>query len=112
MATKHFIDKFNDTRAWALRFNGDAGGRVVAKWSKSGVCELRVWANYGTPLYCSGDAHKSGKAGGYGYDKFSAAFQDWLDRNGFKTEKDIHGRGAGAVKEYLESLGYKVQEIL
>ena len=53
-----------------------------------------------------------GQAGGGGYCKVSAAAAEALESAGVVLEKDIRGRGEGAVRSALEAiakrLGYKV----
>jgi hypothetical protein len=50
---------------------------------------------------CSGSGH----AGGGGYCKSSAAFEDALHKAGIKTDKGISGRGMTVVEDALIALG-------
>lgn len=94
------------TTAWALLFDGKHAGKVVAKGGPTNVCTVSVWAGPGKDW-----PRATGHATGYGYCKFSAAFDDALNRAGIKCP-DLNGRGAGAVRCWLESLGYTVIEVL
>jgi hypothetical protein len=62
----------------------------------------------GNFIYCNG----SGQAGGYGYDKISAAFQDALDDSGIKTKEKIGGVGSTAIIRMIQGImvaqGYSV----
>jgi hypothetical protein len=99
-------------RVWALLDGtGEIAGRIIWAYPNDGAgivkCQVSGWTGlFGTK------AAMRGNAGGFGYDKASAAFADALDRAGIKTEKDLSGRGDSAVREYLESLGYIVIEAL
>ena len=96
--------------------DGEFKAPVVVRWyiSRSGVgaslvyCSL--WINH-HPYYVSG----RGKAGGYGYDKASAAFQEACGSAGIKLDKDVSGVGDGAVREAIlaigEALGFDVSEM-
>ena len=46
----------------------------------------------------------SGKAGGYGYHKQSAAISDAIESAGIELNEDISGRGDSAIKEALEAI--------
>ena len=65
-----------------------------------------------SPVYCSLWVHCSpyhvsghGHAGGYGYDKKSAAFQAACDSAGIELSQQVDGRGDGAVREALFAVG-------
>ena len=47
----------------------------------------------------------TGSAGGYGYDKRSAAIAEALSHAGVKLSMDIGGRGDGLVMEALKAIG-------
>jgi hypothetical protein len=80
--------------------------------------DVRVWAG---PLGDMVPHASTGSAGGSGYCKSSAAISDAI-LNGYSkdytpgTARDIYaklsGRGMGAVRSWLESLGYLVCEVL
>lgn len=97
-------------KAWALIFQGEMSGRIVANYSnnkKVSVCTATI-VFWNGPL---GDTHAStGRAGGFGYDKFSAAVSHALNKIGVKNEVD--GRGDSSVKALLENLGYSVLEVI
>lgn len=50
----------------------------------------------------------SGKAGGYGYNRMSAAVSDAIKEAGFKLDKDIAGVGESAVKEALLAISVEM----
>lgn len=62
-------------------------------------------------LYADCRNNGTGKAGGYGYDKQSAALQDAIESAGVKLDTAIDGRGSSASREALEAIavdmGYK-----
>ncbi len=97
-------------KAWALLFNGEMAGRIVANYSNNpngSVCTATVGCWNG-PLKDT-DA-STGRAGGYGYDKFSAAVSSALNKMGVKN--DVDGRGDSSVKALLEKIGYSVIEVI
>lgn len=67
------------------------------------TCYCCVWI-HGDTLHGSG----SGKAGGYGYHKESAALLDALNAAGAYVDTNIGGRGDGAMRDALISLACKV----
>lgn len=97
-------------KAWALLFNGEMAGRIVANYSDNpngSVCTATV-GFWNGPLK---DTNAStGRAGGYGYDKFSAAVSSALNKVGVKN--DVEGRGDSSVKSLLEKIGYSVIEVI
>ncbi len=121
-------------RAWAL-LHTDAplasygpserphtAGKVVADYSDcrtGSVCTVTVcvWAGPLDTMRAAVEAKRktfegmNGRAGGYGYCKFSAAFHDAVK----KVDPEIKGvssAGDTAVRAYLEGLGYTVIEVL
>ena len=99
-------------QAWAiLDESREMAGRIIWAYPNDGAgivkCQVNIWAGI-LDTKCA----MRGNAGGYGYDKTSAAFADALDRAGIKTEKNLSGRGDSAVRDYLESIGYTVIEAL
>lgn len=46
----------------------------------------------------------TGKAGGYGYHKASAAIADAIESAGIELDEDISGRGDSAIEESLEAI--------
>lgn len=107
-------------RAWALLHQGKEAGKVVAVGSDNpnGVvwtCTIVIFAG---PLHQEEDSSRSGRAGGYGYCKFSAAFYEALTRapKGEKPldgqAKDLSSRGEEAVASYLAEKGYQVIRVL
>lgn len=79
---------------------------IIARWymSRSG--------DGASPVYCSLWVHSSpyyvsgrGKAGGYGYHKGSAAFQEACDSAGIELSQPVDGRGDEMVREALFAIG-------
>ena len=111
-------DKKETIRQMVLITHKDGGFKepVVVRWymSRSGdgaspvYCSM--WVNH-HPYYVSG----RGKAGGYGYHKASAAFQDACDSAGIELSQPVDGRGASLVKEAMfaigEALGFEQSEM-
>lgn len=108
--------------AWALLLSGgEHAGKIVANYSDNpagSVVTLTV-SIWGGKLGALDRA--SGTAGGYGYDKFSAAFVDALKRSnyealGLDAEHGVPwgmgGAGQAKVKEWLKGLGYDVFEVI
>ena len=65
-----------------------------------------------SPVYCALWVHCSpyyvygrGKAGGYGYHKASAAFQDACDSAGIELSQPVDGRGDSSVRDALYAIG-------
>lgn len=126
-------------RAWAL-FHPDASqdpnardaaaryaGKVVADYSDNPAgsvvtCTVVVWHG---PLARMREAYEekrgggcrvvenpmTGRAGGGGYCKFSAAFHGAV-RMVDPSAKDLSGRGEPVCRAYLESHGYTVVEVV
>lgn len=103
--------------AWALMHPdvpGNAAGRIVANFSDNpngAVCTatVHVWRG---PL--AEMPSTTGTAGGYGYDKFSAAVSDALTRAGLTDAdaREMHGRGDGAIRQWFEARGYSVLSVI
>lgn len=110
---------------------GNFAGRIVANWSDNpagSVCtaQVSVWEG---PL--SFIPNTIGKAGGYGYDKLSAAIESalWKAKEGkalgsssmTQAEREsmsalkwpqMGGAGFGAVRTWIESFGYIVVDAI
>ena len=88
------------TVRWYMSRSGDGASPVY--------CALWVRCS---PYYVSG----RGKAGGYGYHKASAAFQDACDSAGIELSKPVDGRGNDMVREAIlaigEALGFEQSEM-
>ena len=67
------------------------------------VAYAAVWIN-GDAIHASG----TGKAGGYGYCKESAALAEALERAGVELSENIAGRGQGAMREAVEAVAKAV----
>lgn len=103
-------------KAWVLVHKGEMAGRIVANYSDNpcgSVCTAQV-------MFLKGPLHKDeipksiplGRAGGYGYDKFSAAVGKSLRLQGIEPKEEISGRGDSSVKGFLEKNGYLVFEAI
>ena len=75
---------------WYMSRSGDGASPVY--------CSLWVRCS---PCYVSG----RGKAGGYGYHKASAAFQDACDSAGIELSQPVDGRGDESVREAMFAIG-------
>lgn len=88
---------------------GKVAGRIVANYSDNPngsvvTATVHVWDG---PLAACPST--TGRAGGYGYDKMSAAVYDALDRaewEGKPTVPHFNGAGMSEVTRWFESLGY------
>lgn len=78
------------TVRWYMSRSGDGASPVY--------CSLWVRCS---PCYVSG----RGKAGGYGYHKASAAFQDACDSAGIELSQPVDGRGDELVREAMFAIG-------
>lgn len=97
------------TSVWVLLHSGELAGRIITAWPNDGAGRVRMMVRlYSGPL--KQDEALFGQAGGYGYDKESAAFEDALNRHGLVG--DLSGRGMGAVRDWLASAGYELRQVL
>ena len=78
------------TVRWYMSRSGDGASPVH--------CSLWIHCS---PYYVSG----RGKAGGYGYHKASAAFQDACDSAGIELSQPVDGRGDESVREAMFAIG-------
>lgn len=99
----------------ALQTNGQPCEIIAARWymgrsAQSSVVYCTVWINGG--LWVSG----SGKAGGSGYCKRSAAFAHALDDAGVQLTENVAGVGNSAVenacKAIASELGFSTDNLL
>ena len=98
------------TSVWVILHSGELAGRIITAWPNDGAGRVRMAVSiYGGPL--KQDETLLGQAGGYGYDKESAAFQEALDRHGLASA-DLSGRGMGAVRDWFASEGYDLRQVL
>ena len=96
--------------AWALLFNGEEAGKVVANHSDNpngSVCTLDLIVHLG-PL--KSDERTTASAHGFGYNKFHAALETALSRR--DQTLDLKNVGAGRGRTFFESLGYQVIEVI
>ena len=98
------------TSVWVLLCAGELAGRIITAWPNDGAGRVRVAVSiYSGPL--KQDEALFGQAGGYGYDKESAAFQDATDRHGLASA-DLSGRGMGTVRDWFASECYDLRQVL
>ena len=95
-------------------------GRIIANHSDNpagSVCTATVWA----PCMETGEGSQSrccatGTAGGYGYDKLSAAIYEALGRSNMeraeKTAGHMFSGGDGRHVQVFEALGYELRQLL
>ena len=85
---------------------GEFSEPVTVRWyaSRSGdgasPVHCSLWIHC-SPYYVSG----RGKAGGYGYHKASAAFQEACDSAGIELSQSVDGRGDSMVRDAMYSIG-------
>ena len=88
------------TVRWYMSRSGDGASPVYCS----------MWVNH-HQYYVSG----RGKAGGCGYHKGSAAFQEACDSAGIELSQPVDGRGDSLVKEAIfaigEALGFDITEM-
>jgi len=102
--------------AYVLLYKGRYAGRIVANWSDNpngSVCTAAVMIFDG-PL--SDMPVTTGKAGGYGYDKMSAAVNEAICKVASKDSglvvPDFGGAGMSVVGAWFEEHGYKIHDII
>ena len=106
--TKHFIDswQFANCKAYALMLEGNYVGKFIVAYPKDGAgilhAGLIVFEGLTENPLSNCDFSKTGKAGGCGYDKETAALLDVLCLFGH----DVKGDGQG-VYSVFESFGIK-----
>ena len=78
-------------------------------YTSSGTAYACVWlyqpVNFDAGIPASGWSTGSGSAGGYGYDKGSAAADTAIRAAGVQLSESINGRGAAAVREAVQAVG-------
>jgi hypothetical protein len=94
------------TSVWVLLHKGEYAGRIITAWPADGAGRVRLYVAFFSGEFGHSEA-MFGQAGGYGYDKESAAFADAIKRHGIESP-DISGRGMQAVAAWLGSKGYTV----
>ena len=99
------------TSVWVILHSGELAGRIITAWPNDGAGRVRMIVSIsGGPL--KQEETLFGQAGGCGYDKESAAFQDAMDRHGVVVDRDLSGRGMGAVCDWFASEGYDLRQVL
>ena len=99
------------TSVLALLFDGKYCGKIIIAWPKDGAGQVKAMVSAYDGTF-KGFGIMRGNAGGYGYDKGSAAVHDALLRANVPDVPDLNGRGMGSVIVYLGSIGYKVLDVL
>ena len=102
--------------AVAILYEGKPAGRIIANWSDNpngSVCTamVGVWSG---PL---GEMPKAlGRAGGYGYDKLSAAISIAINKviaeDPDKIAPTFEGCGMSVVRNWFEQFGYELFEVI
>ena len=96
--------------AVALIRDGEVKGKVIANWSDNPagtVCTATVWCEVNGTWFCG-----TGTAGGYGYDKLSAAIYDAFRRGGHSDILKGHSGGDGRQEQVFSELGYKYEALI
>ena len=102
--------------AYVLMYKGKFAGRIVANWSDNpngSVCTAVVMIFDG-PL--DSMPVTTGKAGGCGYDKLSAAVHEAICKTVGKDSglvvPDLAGAGMSSVHAWLKEFGYDMHQII
>ena len=98
------------TSVWVMLQDGKVAGRIITAWPNDGAGRVKVAVMAWDGVLKDYDA-MLGQAGGYGYDKESAAVHDALSRHGI-VSADLSGRGMTTVGEYFAALGYQLERVL
>lgn len=111
MKSAYELKHVSSVRAWALLHDGKEAGRVVANFSDNPAgsvctCTVNIWAGKFKDL-----PSMTGKAGGYGYCKFSAAFADAFWRQKIECS-GVNSAGETAMERFLDEHGYSVIRVL
>lgn len=102
------------TSAVALLKDGKLAGKIIANWSDNpagSVCQATVWLWDRIEGDTPRRSHGTGRAGGFGYDKFSAAVYDALAEIWGEYPTGVSG-GDGQTRMVFECMGYTYAEIL
>jgi len=75
--------------------------RIYGTGARNTAC---IWVNHTGFAHTSG----SGSAGGYGYDRKSAAAQEAINNAGFSLSQDIGGVGESAIREALQAIAEEI----
>lgn len=113
MKSAHDLAHVKSVTAWALMRGGMHAGHMVANWSDNpngSVCTATVTAWYGHLAAKCPRTRGTGRAGGGGYDKLSAAVWCALKQMGHEPVKVDHGNGQ--TRQEFEALGYDVVVVL
>lgn len=98
------------TSVYSLSHAGEYCGRIIIAWPKDGAgivkAAIHAWKGPWKELPAM-----LGQAGGYGYDKASAAVADAMSRHGVESP-DLGGRGMSSVITWMETVGYQVVQVL
>lgn len=93
-------------------------GKILANWSDNPngsvcTCDVILWEceKYGLTPKIGTSSVWTGKAGGYGYCKFSTAVHDAINRNVSESLPRFAGAGHSAVKEFFGGIGIDAHEI-
>jgi hypothetical protein len=102
--------------AYVLMYKGKYAGRIVANWSDNpmgSVCTAGVYIFDG-PFESMPST--TGKAGGCGYDKLSAAVHEAICKTVGKDSglvvPDLAGAGMSSVGSWLKEFDYEMHQII
>ncbi len=101
------------TTVWVLLFDGKFAGKLIANWSdnRAGTVCSAALCIFAGPLKDKGfDPTNIGKAGGYGYDKLSAAVSQCF-RNA-KVDRKVLQSGNGETDTELQNWEYTIINVL
>lgn len=110
-------DPIKHVSAMVLMKDGKEAGKILASWSKNragSVCTAQVFLYNDRRIRVDAKGFgvcMIGKAGGYGYDKFSTAVAHALAAGGMDRHISVEA-GRGTVAQDLRAAGYDVIEVI
>lgn len=117
MKNVYDCDAVKHVSVMVLLKEGKSVGKIIAAWSKNrmgSVCTAQVFL-YNDPRIRTDEDGISipliGKAGGYGYDKFSTAVAHALAAGGMDKHIRVDA-GRGTVAHEFREAGYDVIEVI
>lgn len=96
---------------WILLKDGAMTGRIIVAYPNDGAGTVRAMVGAWSGPLAEFDA-MHGQAGGYGYDKTSAAVCDALTRAKVPDVPAFDGRGRNAMEDYFRSIGYQIESVM
>lgn len=103
------MDKFTASHRKENAFSKQYAGVICDRGEIKEPVTVRIYSTDSRVYACvwvnaSGYRHGSAYAGGYGYHRASAAVGESIKNCGIDLDKDIDGRGDGAIREAIEAI--------